>query len=377
MAWREKSVVDQRLELVSFCLQPGANLRELCRRYQVSPTVAYKWMGRYLSAGLVDLEDRPRRRLSQPQRSTAQCEAAVLAVREANPVWGARKIARVLQSQGCVAVPALSTITAILRRHGRLERQAAAPGPYRRFERGTSNELWQMDFKGHFALAQGRCHPLTVLDDYSRFALALRACADEREERVRGELERVFRCYGLPQRMLMDNGAPWGWDEDHPYTRLTVWLLRLGVAVSHSRAYHPQTQGKAERFHRTLKAKVLAGRQFASLSQAQAAFDRWRELYNHQRPHQALDLEVPASRYHPSARAFPERLPELEYGPEDQVRKVQQGGLIYFHNRLFKVGKAFIGQPIALRRTMTEGLYQVFFACHQINQLDLRTLARA
>lgn len=283
MAWREKSVVDQRLELVSFCLQPGANLRELCRRYQVSPTVAYKWMGRYLSAGLVDLEDRPRRRLSQPQRSTAQCEAAVLAVREANPVWGARKIARVLQSQGCVAVPALSTITAILRRHGRLERQAAAPGPYRRFERGTSNELWQMDFKGHFALAQGRCHPLTVLDDYSRFALALRACADEREERVRGELERVFRCYGLPQRMLMDNGAPWGWDEDHPYTRLTVWLLRLGVAVSHSRAYHPQTQGKAERFHRTLKAKVLAGRQFASLSQAQAAFDRWRELYNHQR----------------------------------------------------------------------------------------------
>jgi len=257
-----------------------------------------------------------------------------------------------------------------------MEQEAAAPGPYRHFERGAPNELWQMDFKGHFALIQGRCHPLTILDD-SRFSLALRACTDQREERVRRELERVFRCYGLPQRMLMDNGAPWGWDDDHPYTRLTVWLLRLGVGVSPSRAYHPQTQGKIERFHRTLKAEVLSRRQFDGLTAAQREFDRWRELYNHQRPHQALDLEVPASRYRPSAQRFPARLPEMEYGPEDQVRKVQQGGAIYFNNRIFKVGKAFVGQPLALRPTMTEGWYQVFFGGYQIKQLDLRAIPRA
>jgi transposase InsO family protein len=377
MAWRDKSVFDQRLEFVKFCLQPGANVREICRRYEISPTIGYKWRGRYQREGLAGLEDRPRRRRRQPQRTAAQFEALVLGVRDANPAWGARKIARVLSNQGWASVPALSTITAILRRHGRMEQQAAAPGPYRHFERGAPNELWQMDFKGHFALTQGRCHPLTILDDHSRFSLALRACTDQREERVRRELERVFRCYGLPQRMLMDNGAPWGWDDDHPYTRLTVWLLRLGVGVSHSRAYHPQTQGKIERFHRTLKAEVLSRRQFEGLTAAQREFDRWRELYNHQRPHQALDLEVPASRYRPSAQRFPARLPEMEYGPEDQVRKVQQGGAIYFNNRIFKVGKAFVGQPLALRPTMTEGLYQVFFGGYQIKQLDLRASPRA
>lgn len=378
MAWRNKSVFDQRLEFVKFGLEPGANIREICRRYEISPTIGYKWMERYQQEGLAGLEDRPRRRHHQPQRTAAEVEAAVLGVRAANPAWGARKIARVLSNQGWASVPALSTITAIVRRHGRMAPAAAGPGAYRHFERGAPNELWQMDFKGHFALRQGqRCHPLTILDDHSRFSLALRACTDQREERVRSELERVFRCYGLPQGMLMDNGAPWGWDDDHPYTRLTVWLLRLGVAVSHSRAYHPQTQGKIERFHRTLKAEVLSQRQFAGLSAAQSEFDRWRQLYNHQRPHQALDLEVPASRYRPSAQRYCARLPELEYGPEDQVRKVQQGGAIYFNNRIFKVGKAFVGQPVALRPTTTEGLYQVCLGRHQIKQIDLRAAGRA
>jgi transposase InsO family protein len=373
MGWRTESVREQRLELVTFCSEPGANIRALCRRYQVSPRVAYKWMARYQAEGVAGLEDRPRRRLAQAQHTGAEGEAAVLGVRDAHPVWGARKIAKVLDNEGWVEIPALSTITAILRRHGRLSQERAAPGPYRSFEHEAANRLWQMDFKGHFALGQRRCHPLTIVDDHSRFALALRACTDEREDTVRGALERVFRCYGLPDRMLMDNGAPWGSDQEHPYTRLTVWLLRLDVGVTHGRAYHPQTQGKIERFHRTLKAELLNGRQFTSLTQVQAELDRWRQLYNHQRPHQALDLEVPASRYRPSARAFPERLPALEYGPDDQVRKVQQGGLIHFRNRVWKVGKAFVGQPVALRATTTDGVYLVFFARHQIKPLDLRT----
>jgi transposase InsO family protein len=372
MAWRDQTVLEQRLEFISFCLRPGANIRELCRRYEVSPTIAYKWMARFQSEGVAGLEDRPRRRLTQPQRTEVTSEAAVLEVRDSHPVWGARKIAKVLASEGSVEVPALSTITAILRRHGRLGPAPAAPGPFQHFERGAPNELWQMDFKGHFALAAGRCHPLTILDDHSRFALTLHACLDEQEETVRRELERVFRCYGLPQCILADRGSPWGADEDHPYTRLTVWLLRLEVKVTHGRPYHPQTQGKIERFHRTLKAELLTGRQFASLSQVQVELDRWRQLYNHQRPHQALDMEVPASRYQPSPRGFPEQLPALEYGPDDQVRRVQQGGVIHFRNWLFKIGKAFVGQPVALRPTTTDGLYDVFFGRFPIKQADLR-----
>ena len=138
-------------------------------------------------------------------------------------------------------------------------------------------------------------------------------------------------------------------------------------------AYHPQTQGKLERFHRTLKAEVLNGRQFSTLSQAQAEFDRWRQVYNYQRPHQALELAVPASRYVPSPRAFPAHLPPLEYGPDDQPRKVQQGGVIYFRNRVIKVGKAFVGESVALRPTLTDGAYEVFFGRRRDQTIDLRS----
>ena len=151
-----------------------------------------------------------------------------------------------------------------------------------------------MDFKGHFALAQGRCHPLTVLDDCSRFNLCLAACGNEQGETVQGHLRAAFRRYGLPEWIIVDNGSPWGDGPNTPYTPLGVWLLRLGIGLSHSRPYHPQTLGKDERFHRTLKAELLGGPPFGDLGHCQRAFDRWRIVYNCERPHQALDLDVPA-----------------------------------------------------------------------------------
>ena len=226
------------------------------------------------------------------------------------------------------------------------------------------------DFKGHFAVGEGRCHPLTVLDDHSRFALGLAACGDERGQTVQGQLTSIFRCYGLPQRMVMDNGGPWGHDREHPYTPLTVWLLRLGIAVSHGRPYHPQTQGKDERFHRTLKAEVLQGSAFGDLDQCQRAFDQWRGVYNFERPHQALGLAVPGSRYRVSHRPFPEQLPPPEYGPGDLVRKVQAQGIIFVKGREYKVGKAFRGLPVALRPA-AGNVWDVFFLTHNIAQIDL------
>ena len=220
-------------------------------------------------------------------------------------------------------------------------------------------------------MARGRCHPLTVLDDHSRFAVGLEACANERGETVQARLTAVFRRYGLPERMLMDNGAPWGSDRAHPHTPLTAWLIRLGIQISHGRPYHPQTQGKEERFHRTLVAEVLRYQVFRDLVHCQAHLDQWRDVYNLQRPHQALQMAVPASRYQPSPRSFPDVLPPIEYGPDDIVRKVQAEGLISYQGRAFRLSKAFRALPVALRPTSEDGILDVFY-CHQkVARIDL------
>jgi transposase InsO family protein len=374
MPWNEVSIVFLRLEFVTLATAEGANVRELCRRYGVSPRTAYKWIARFQAGGADALTNRSRRPSTSPRQSLGEVEADVLRLRDQYPAWGGRKIRRCLIADGAADVPAASTITAILRRHGRLD-PAATPAhrPVVRFEREAPNQLWQMDFKGHFATAAGRCHPLTVLDDHSRFNLGLFACPDEQDATTRGHLTTLFRRYGLPERILCDNGPPWGTaGSGQPYTALGVWLLRLGIGLGHGRAYHPQTQGKEERFHRTLKAEVIQGRPFADLAECQRRFDPWREVYNHRRPHEALGLAVPASRYHPSERPFPEVLPVWDYGPGDEVRKVACDGTISFRNRPIELGKAFRGERVAVRPTSEDGQYAVYFGVHRVAQADLR-----
>jgi hypothetical protein len=273
-------------------------------------------------------------------------------------------------------MPASSTVHQILVRHGRIDpKESLKHRPFQRFEHPAPNQLWQMDFKGHFATDTARCHPLTVLDDHSRFALGLQACSDQRTQTVQQRLSSIFRIQGLPERITMDNGSPWGSNSDHRFTPLTAWLIRLGVHVSHSRPYHPQTQGKDERFHRTLGDELLRRRSFANLSDAQNAFDHWRHIYNFQRPHDALNLDVPASRYRPSHRPFPEALPDIQYPEGELVRKVQLGGEIWFKSRTYKIGTAFTHHPVALRPSPIDGIFDVFF-CHQnIAQIDINAIA--
>jgi len=369
------SVVAIRFELVKLAQQRELSVREVCRRFRVSAPTAYKWLQRFAADGMAGLEDRSHRPHQQPRRSSAELEQRVIELRRRYPVWGPRKLRKLLSRTMAAPLPSASTVSAILRRHGLLAAGApatASPAP-RRFEYPAPNELWQMDFKGHFALRRGRCHPLTVLDDHSRFALGLSACADEREVTARERLSAVFRIYGLPRRILADNGPPFGTSGTEAYSSLEVWLLRLGVEVFHGRPRHPQTQGKDERFHRTLRLELLRDREFRDLAEAQREFDSWREVYNFVRPHQALALEPPASRYRPSPRTFPEQLPPLEYAPELKVRRVQADAEIHFHRRHFKVGKAFIGLPIALRPTLTDGVFQLLFAHSVIRTIDLRS----
>jgi transposase InsO family protein len=374
MPFREVSVMDRKREFVVFAAADGANVRQLCRRFGISPTTGYKLLERFWERGLAGLIEQSRRPKTSPRRTPAAVEAQVLALRDrSNNVWGGRKIRRALEDRGEADLPAASTITQILRRHDRLTEAGAAehPGPWLRFERESPNELWQMDFKGHFGIHGGRCHPLTALDDHSRYNLVLAACPDEQGQTVRRHLEEAFRRYGLPLAMLMDGGSPWSDPGGEPLTRFSVWLTRLGVRVLHGRPRHPQTQGKEERFHRTFKAEVVSGRSFRDLSDCQRAFDDWRPRYNYERPHEALGMATPAQRYRPSPRPFPEVLPPVEYAPDDQVRKVGSDGFISFRNRYWRIGRGLRGELVALRPTSQDGVFAVYFCAHRIGAVDL------
>lgn len=372
MPWKEVSIMSSRKEFVLLAKQESANIRALCRQFGISPKTGYKLLKRYGELGDTGLLDVSKQPKTSPRRTPESMETAVLSLRDQHPAWGGRKLAARLQALGHVDIPSPSTITAILRRHNRLNPQDSSKHQaWQRFEHPSPNDLWQMDFKGHVAMRNGRCHPLTVLDDHSRYSVCLRACLNEQTATVQSALTDTFRRYGLPWRMTMDNGSPWGNDGINPYTSLTVWLMHLGIKVSHSRPYHPQTQGKDERFHRTLKAELLAYETFADQSSAQNRFDTWRSTYNMERPHEALGLLPPISRYKPSTRSFPETLPPIEYSPDDQIRKVQDKGEFSFLGRTFKLSKAFQGYPVGLRPINLDGCFEVYFCQQKIALINL------
>ena len=373
MPWKSGTIMDHRQEFVRLAEAGDVSVAELCRRFGVSRQTGHLYLRRHREAGEAGLADRSRRPLSSPSRSDAGIEAQVVALRDAHPAWGGRKLARRLLDLGVVGVPSPSTVTEILRRHGRLDpTEALKHRPFQRFERSAPNELWQMDFKGHIAMDRGRCHPLTVLDDHCRYSLGLIACGDETRVTVQNHLTTLFRRYGLPGTMLCDNGSPWGGSGAEGWTALEVWLMRVGVRLYHGRPRHPQTQGKEERFHRTLALEVLQANRFADLAACQGAFDTWRRIYNEERPHEALGMAVPASRYRASPVCFPERLAAPDYHATDKVRRMSRDGAVRFQGRRIKMSQAFAGLDVAFRATATDGVWRVYFMRFAIAEVDLR-----
>lgn len=373
MPWREVTVMFERKEFISLALGEGGTIWSLCRRFGISRKTGYKWLRRYCEEGEGGLKDRSRRPKRSPRRSSPVVEEAVLEVKGKYREWGGRKIHDRLKEQGMNGVPAPSTITGILRRQGFIdEEESRKHKAWQRFEAQAPNDLWQMDFKGHFEAAIGRCHPLSILDDHSRYSICIDACGDEKGETVQRSLVRVFRRYGLPWAFLVDRGGPWGRDPEHPFSKLSVWLMRLGIGVIHSRPYHPQTIGKVERFHKTLKAGVIGDCTGRELLECQRRFDEWRAIYNLERPHEALGGAVPATRYHQSKRDFPQTLPPIEYAPEDDVRKVTDGGWVYYHGKRYRLSSTFKGYYVALRHTTEDGLMDVFFCNQRVAQINLK-----
>ena len=365
MPWYEVSKVKQRLELIKSYESSDLTMSELCRRYGVSRKTGYKWLKRYQLSGEAGLIDHPKAPKHCPHKSINAIEEAVLSVRKEKR-WGGRKIHRHLKDLGYKNVPAPSTISDILRRHFLLtpEQRLSNNPVWHRFEHDSPNHLWQMDFKGHFAMENGRCHPLTIIDDHSRFSLCIKACERETKVLVRQALIDVFRRYGLPKRINVDNGIPWAQPNlTTRYTELSVWMIRLGIKVSYSSPRHPQTNGKLERFHRSFKQELLQVTHFENLKHAQEAFDAWRYTYNYERPHEALKLSTPQTRYQPSHRAFPEIIPEYEYDNYDMVRTTDCRGSVHYQGKRLLIGRAFSGKKVGIIK-QDDGSIDVHY-CHQ------------
>lgn len=377
MVWMEKSTVSLREEFVRLASAEGANKRELCRRFGISPKTGYKWLARAgaQQASTLALADRSRRPHRSPARSDALVEQAVEALRREHPAWGGRKIARRLADLSQARL-APSTVTHILHRHGLIDPQASEQAKaWQRFEHERANLLWQIDFKGDFQTFAGKCYPLTLIDDHSRFNLALQALQRPAAQHVQPLLEQVMRRYGMPHRINADNGAPWGSPSSggKSLSELAVWLIRLGVRVSFSSPYHPQTNGKIERFHRSLQREVLHGRVYVDHADAQRHFDAWRTVYNCERPHEALDMATPVHRYTPSPQAFPQQLPEIAYPEGDAVVTVGWNGIFKFQGRRWRTSSALHRLPIALRADRhSDGLFHGYFCHHRFMTLDLR-----
>lgn len=368
MPWMEMDVPSQREVVIALAQNPEVNVAQLARSLKVSRKTIYKWRARAReqSATISNQwsRDRSRRPVSCPWRTDPRTEQVVVDLRQEFPCWGPRKLRCLMEQRGHKAVPSVSTIAAILKRCGLVDdEESLKRQPFTRFERSEPNALWQMDFKGPVATGRGKCHPLTIVDDHSRFGLGVHALPGESGDVTRPALTDVFRRYGLPQCMLLDNGSCWGRIEAR-YTAFTAWLLRLGVRVIYARPYHPQTKGKNERFNRTLKAEAINGRNFASLDQCQEIFDQFLITYNTIRPHEALDMATPASRYKVSWRTFPEVLPPLEYLEDDVIRRVAPSGFLSWNKQRFHIGRAFTGEPVAIRPTRVDGVFEVYY-CYQ------------
>jgi transposase InsO family protein len=339
---------EQRADFLSLLTQHSCSFTEACQRFGISRTTGYKWHGRAAAPAPQPLVDRSRRPHSSPRRTPLEVEAEILRVHDTFG-WGARKVHAHLRA--LPGLPCWRAVQSVLARHGRATRRGGpAARPPQRFERSMPNHLWQMDFKGPLGDTGPRRYLFTVLDDHSRYLLCLRLCADQTMPTAWAALWAVFAEAGLPEAILSDNGFGPRGPSVGGLSWLEARLLRLGVEPIHGRAYHPQTQGKVERLHRTLDEELLPRlspeRPLAELT---GALEKWRcEVYNPLRPHEALGNETPGSRWYPSERPRPLRLPAVRQPAGAETRKVMQRGEVSWRGYELMVGSGLTGERVSV-----------------------------
>ena len=353
MPWKETSALGERTKFVAEWKEGVYSMAELCRAYGVSRPTGYKWVERYQNEGWEGLASASRAPVHHWNETPEAIRGAIVAMRQRYPHWGAPKIKEKLaQEEAKVRWPAESTIGAILRREGLTvpRRRRRRTPPYGGTLVGSEhpNGLWCADFKGWFQTRDGqRCDPLTISDARSRYLLRCHLVRDTGTEAVRSQFEATFREYGLPEAIRTDNGAPFASRGIGGLSRLSVWWIRLGIRPERIEPGEPQQNGQHERIHRTMKAEGTQ-RPEATPQRQQAVLDGFRQRYNEERPHEALQMRCPAQVYERSGREYPARLAPVEYPSGRAVRQVQQHGQFYWHGEAVFVGEALVHEPIGL-----------------------------
>jgi putative transposase len=373
MPWSETSPMDQRTQFIADYLRQSLTVTELCDLYGVSRKTGYKWIERYLRSGPAGLEERSRRPSGSPRATAEEVVQAILEARRRHPSWGAKKLLTILtRRHPRRSFPGRSTVCDILSRHGmvpkkRQRRRIGHPG------RPTSsilapNDVWSADYKGQFKTGDGRyCYPLTVTDGFSRYLLGCQALLSTAGQDAKPVFTRLFKEFGLPQRIRTDNGVPFATNTLARLSQLSAWWVRLGILPELIEPGKPQQNGRHERMHRTLKAETTRP-PAANLCAQQRKFNHFREEFNTERPHEALDLHTPASVYDPSPRAMPDRLPPLEYPDRFETRYVSANGGIRWNAQWVNVSITCVGEYVGLEE-IDDGIWNVYFGPLKLGRL--------
>ena len=359
-----------REEFVKKVLNGEGTKAALCREYGISRPTGDKWIKRALNGE--SMQDQSRRPFTTPNRISEEMENKIITYRNTYQAFGALKLHEIMLKDGVVSVPCAKTINNVLNRHGLITKEASqAATPYIRFTKSCPNEMWQSDYKGHFLLEdKQRCHPLNIIDDYSRFNLCCEAQKSETYKEIKPVIVRLFQEFGMPETFLCDNGNPWGTPQSVGYTSFEVWMMEHGILVLHGRPRHPQTQGKDESFNRSFTRECLKLQTFMNMEDAQAKFNAYRDLYNNVRPHHALNLAVPASVYKKSNRVYSESVEAWDYGTGYTVAKVKDSGYITFRNQGYFLSEAFRVKEIGIRESHIEGQFTLEFRQFKIARID-------
>lgn len=374
MPWKQVEPMNQRTEFVLKAIKTE-NFRELCREYGISTKTGYKWKERFLAHGLSGLGDLSRRPTSSPNSLDEAVVCEIVRLKERHRHWGPRKIRAVYERLHDPEVPSESSFKRVLERAGMVEpRRLRARQESGRLFSGRKaqapNEVWTVDFKGWWHEAGGRCEPLTVRDEFSRYVLELRAMADARGQTVQVCFERLFEQHGVPGAIRSDNGAPFASDQGVlGLSRLSAWWVVLGIDLERGRPGCPQDNGGHERLHLDVERELRG----AQLAERQAGFDEWRKTFNHQRPHEALGMKCPAEVYRPSDRKYEGTPEDLQY-PGMESRKVAKWGSISWGHRNVFVSGALAGWSVGLESDQ-QGNHGVWFGRLLLGQLEERTLS--
>jgi transposase InsO family protein len=368
MAWRMVKVDDQRMRFVVSASRREKTMRALCQEFEISRPTGYEWLRRYAANGIAGVAEKSRRPRTSPTQTTAEIEERVVELRQQRPDWGARKL-QVLLAREKIHLPVI-TVHRILLRRGWVRPQDQFRTAVERFERSVPNQLWQMDFKSPVGWG-APVGPLSVLDDHSRYAIALEGTWCTKAEPVKQRLIEAFQSCGVPEEMLMDHGTPW-WNMKAAagWTWLTVWIMRQGIQLHLSGYRHPQTQGKVERFHGALGA-AMKRRALPAIAERQLWLDEFRHEYNHVRPHEALGMRTPAAVWGKSSRRYVAAPRRWEYEAGAEVHKLSGQGQLQLRSRRWDISRALAGEWVQVVRIAGRGL--VYYCRSLVCELDLLT----